>query len=207
MGGSSRRRAAKGLSQIDFEALGAQVTMPTFMFGSLGTGTIETLFSFRSTLQRWLDMEAALAISEARLGIIPAAAAREISRRATVDGLSIEVFRHVLAVTNHPILALVDALKVSCEPAALGEWIHYGVTTQDIVDTAFALQIKESSLIFEEELRRLLQSLLWLAAKHKRTVMAARTHHTQAAPTTFGFKVAGLGMGSGEGPREAQAGA
>ena len=174
-----------------FESLAPLVTMPTFMFAVPSTPRMNELFGVKNTFGKWLEVEAALARAEAELGIITEEAAREIGRNAKGDLVSVARLKTELMRTNHPIVALTNVLRQMCRPRSLGEYVHYGVTTQDIIDTGFALQLRAASVIYIDEARSILRILLRMAKKHKRTLMVARTHHVQAAPTTFGFIVSG----------------
>jgi adenylosuccinate lyase len=153
------------------------------------TAEMRAVWSDQATVQRWLDVEAALARAEARLGIIPAAAAEEIGRQARVERLDLEAMKRQLAHTQHPIVPLIRALQAACEPAA-GEWIHWGATTQDIMDTGLVLQLRTATALVVRDLDRIAELLAGLARRHRDTVQAGRTHGQQALPITFGYKVA-----------------
>jgi 3-carboxy-cis,cis-muconate cycloisomerase len=169
--------------------------MPTHVLDSAilkdlyGTPEMRAVFDDMSLLQKWLDTEAALAQSEAELGLIPVEAAAEISRRARVDQLDLERMKHLVDETVHPLMPLIRVLQAACQGGA-GEYIHWGATTQDIMDTAMILQVKDAIAIFERRLDVLIDSLAELAACHRDTPMAGRTHGQQALPITFGYKVA-----------------
>jgi adenylosuccinate lyase len=153
------------------------------------TAEMRAVWSDQATVQRWLDVEAALARAEARLGIIPAAAAEEIGRQARVERLDLEAMKRQLAHTQHPIVPLIRALQAVCEPVA-GEWIHWGATTQDIMDTGLVLQLGAANALVVRDLDRIAGLLAGLARRHRDTVQAGRTHGQQALPITFGYKVA-----------------
>jgi 3-carboxy-cis,cis-muconate cycloisomerase len=140
-------------------------------------------------IQRWLDVEAALARAEARLGIIPAPAADEISRKARVELLDLEEMKRELERTGHPIMPLIRCLGRACEPAA-GEVLHWGATTQDVLDTGLVLQLRASHAILTRDLGEVRRLLATLARRHRDTVQAGRTHGQQALPITFGYKLA-----------------
>jgi adenylosuccinate lyase len=164
---------------IDFQLFGDQFSTPE----------IRAVFDECAMLQAWLDVEAALAAAQAELGLIPAAAAEAIARGARVDALDLAAVKRDLAATAHPIVPVVRALERAC--GADGRWVHWGATTQDIMDTGLVLQIKQSHAILRRDLTELVRVLADLAARHRDTVMAGRTHGQQALPITFGFKVAG----------------
>jgi adenylosuccinate lyase len=164
---------------IDFQLFGDQFSTPE----------IRAVFDERAMLQRWLDVEAALAAAQADVGAVPRAAAEAIGRGARVERLDLDAIRRDLAVTAHPIVPLVRELaRVVGEH---GRWVHWGATTQDIIDTGMVLQLKATHAIVRRDLVALVGVLAELAARHRDTVMAGRTHAQQALPITFGFKVAG----------------
>ena len=143
----------------------------------------------RHLVQCWLATEAALARAQARLGIIPATAAVEISRQAETLTIDFDALRQGMNLVGYPIVALVKQLVACCEPAA-GKYVHWGATTQDIMDTGNVLQLRAALAVFEGDLARLLDLLTALARTHRDTVMAGRTHGQHALPITFGYKVA-----------------
>lgn len=154
-----------------------------------GTDEMRAVFEDMSLLQRWLDVEAALARAEADLGLIPSEAAREITRKAQARRMDVRRIKASLDRTVHPLMGQIKALAEACE-ADSGEYVHWGATTQDIMDTAVVLQLKEALNILEGRLEELISVLSDLAAAHRETIMAGRTHGQQALPITFGFKVA-----------------
>lgn len=161
----------------------------TMLLDTFGDPEMALVFSESSTVRAWLAVERALAVAQAELGLIPADAAAAIGAR--IDGLSIpggaldEGFRHV----GYPIVRLL-ALVGQGAPAEVGAWLHWGATTQDIMDTGQALQLREALARLESLVTGLGDRLSELAGRHRDTVMAGRTHGQQAVPTTFGAKVA-----------------
>ncbi len=164
---------------IDFQLFGDQFSTPE----------MRAVFDERAMLQRWLDVEAALAEAQAALGLIPPAAAHAITAAARVESLDLEAIKRDLAVTAHPIVPLVRELARNCGDH--GRWVHWGATTQDIMDTGMVLQLRSAHAILRRDLVELVRVLVELAERHRDTVMAGRTHAQQALPITFGFKVAG----------------
>jgi 3-carboxy-cis,cis-muconate cycloisomerase len=154
-----------------------------------GTAAMRTVFDERATLQRYLDVEAALARVQARLGIIPEAAAREITAKARVELLNEAAVAAETEIVGYPIIAVVKGLGAACDDN-LGEWAHWGATTQDIMDTGMALQIRAGLDLIEQELATLTRTLAALAEAHRATPMAGRTHLQHALPVTFGLKAA-----------------
>ncbi len=152
------------------------------------TEAMRSVFNETSLLQKWLDTEAALARAEAKLGLVPLRAAREISRVAQAKRMDSTRIAKDIAATAHPIVPVIRELARHCRSDA-GEYIHWGATTQDIMDTATALQLKEAIAILEGRASRLGSVLSKMARKYRSTVMAGRTHGQHALPITFGFKL------------------
>jgi 3-carboxy-cis,cis-muconate cycloisomerase len=154
-----------------------------------GTDEMRAVFEDLNLLQKWLDAEVALAKAEAELGIIPRAAAEEITRCARAEKLDTAKLKKLIDDTVHPIVPLIRVLKDACS-GGHGEYIHWGATTQDIMDTATVLQLKQAYPILEKRLAAFADVLRELAVKYRDTPMAGRTHGQQALPVTFGFKIA-----------------
>jgi 3-carboxy-cis,cis-muconate cycloisomerase len=169
--------------------MGTHVTDSRLFGDQFGTPRMREIFSDEATVQRWLDVEAALARVQARLGIIPEAAARAICDHARVELLDLDAMKREMDRTSHPIVPLLRAVQAVC-PGDAAEWIHWGATTQDIMDTGTVLQLRDALAEIEAALRDLLAALCALARTHRDTVMAGRTHGQQALPITFGFKAA-----------------
>ncbi|MEE6280620.1 adenylosuccinate lyase [Georgenia sunbinii] len=155
---------------------------------SFSTPEMREVWAETNRLQKQLDVEAALARAEAALGIIPQAAADAITAAARADELDLDAVAEAGARTMHSLNATIGALQTAAGPA--GEWVHYGVTTQDIVDTGTVLQVREGLDIIERDTRAVAAALKALATTHRDTAMVGRTHAVHALPTTFGFKVA-----------------
>lgn len=155
-----------------------------------GTEAMRRIFSDENVVQKWLDVEAALAKVQAELGVIPDGAAAEIRRKSGIEYYDLDAMKREMDRTSHPIVPLLRAIKDVCEGDA-GEYVHWGTTTQDIMDTGTVLQIREALDEIEPNLRKMIKLAAELARTHRSTVMAARSHGQQALPITFGFKVAG----------------
>jgi len=150
---------------------------------------VRTLFTEAARFQSWLDVEAALAQAQGELGIIPAAAAREITRKAQLSALDLAAVRAGLAKTGHPLVPLVWELDRACEGDA-GGYVHWGATTQNVTQTGQLLQVRRAHAIFLRQLATILTTLADLAERTKDAVLPGRTHGQHAVPATFGFKVA-----------------
>ncbi|HEX5327406.1 MAG TPA: adenylosuccinate lyase family protein [Acetobacteraceae bacterium] len=153
-----------------------------------GSDAMRAMFDERAWFQRMLDVEAALARVQARLGLIPSAAAAAISAAAQVERLDTAELAARARNVGYPVVGLVQGLSRAAGEA--GRWTHWGATTQDIMDSATVLQMRDALALIGAELRAVLDALLRLADRHRTTVMAARTHLQQALPTTFGLKCA-----------------
>jgi adenylosuccinate lyase len=147
------------------------------------------IFCDRCRFQRWLDVEAALALAQADLGLIPVDAAIQISKAAQVDLLELGVVRQEIRRTGHSLVALLRVFQSVCGPDA-GEYIHHGATTQDIQDTGQSLEMRDVLDEADRVLRAVLTRLTELAEAHESTVALGRTHAQPALPMAFGVKVA-----------------
>ncbi|MEK9672629.1 MAG: adenylosuccinate lyase [Rhodospirillaceae bacterium] len=157
------------------------------------TPAMRKVFDDKSTLQKMLDMEAALARAEAELGIIPKDAAAAIIKAADMSLYDFDEIRAEMTRISHPIVPLVRAMAAECKKQGherAGEYAHWGATTQDIMDTGLVLQMKDAVDLIRDALDELEGNCEKLARKHRDTVMAGRTHGQQALPITFGYKVA-----------------
>jgi adenylosuccinate lyase len=164
--------------------------MDSPIYGSAwNTDEMRAIFDDIPRLQGWLDVLAALAESQAELGLIPAAVVPEIRRVCHVELLDIAAVQRGYAETGHSMLGLIRELKKLCHSAA-GEWIYYGATVQDITDTYTAIALRKVWNIVFRDLRSIEADLLKLAVTHRDTPMAGRTHGQPGSPITFGYKVA-----------------
>ncbi|WP_428484268.1 class-II fumarase/aspartase family protein [Rhodopila sp.] len=153
-----------------------------------GSDAMRAVFNETAYFQRMLDVEAALARVQGRLGIIPADAADAIIAAAHVENLRTEDLAASARNVGYPVVGLVAGLSEAAGPA--GGWTHWGATTQDIMDTATVLQVRDGLDLIEAELRGILTALAGQADRYRDTVMAGRTHLQQALPVTFGLKCA-----------------
>ncbi|WP_297516446.1 adenylosuccinate lyase [Thermococcus sp.] len=153
-----------------------------------GSEEMRRIWDEENKLQKLLDVEAALARAHAKLGNIPEESARVISERASTEWVKLERVKEIEAEIHHDIMADVKALSEVC--GEHGKYVHLGATSNDIIDTANALLIKESLELIERYLRELRDVLMGLAEEHKYTVCIGRTHGQHAVPTTYGMKFA-----------------
>lgn len=153
-----------------------------------GSEEMRRIFEEEARLQRFLDVEAALARAHAAVGNISKADAEEISRKANTKHVKLARVKEIEAVIKHDLMAVVEALAEACGDA--GRHVHLGATSYDIVDTANALQFNEALMIIMRDLYEIEGVLLGLAEKHKHTVAVGRTHGQHATPITYGLKFA-----------------
>jgi len=153
------------------------------------TSSMAEVFSENGRITAWLTAEVALAKGEAKVGVIPQQAADAIAQAAKLENLNLQAMKAEFDRVGFPIMPLVHQLAKACGPEA-GRWVHWGSTTQDIIDTGLVLQMREGLVLLEQDLEALIEALAHLAKAHRHTVMAGRTFQQQAAPITFGYKVA-----------------
>ncbi|NLN26073.1 MAG: adenylosuccinate lyase family protein [Bacteroidetes bacterium] len=154
-----------------------------------GTSEMREIFSDDARLQAWIDTEIALAKAQVQLGIIPKGIDKALEKAGKIENLNIEEMKADFDRVGFPILPFVKQLNKVCD-SETARWIHYGATTQDILDTGMVLQIKKGIQLVEEELNAIIAATAILAQKHSKTVMAGRTFQQLAAPITFGYKAA-----------------
>src|SRR3954462_4303818 len=155
---------------------------------AFGTPQMREVFSDIATVARYAEVEVALAKAEARCGVIPQDAADQIAARTDVAALDFDLLRQRPDVFGYPILPLVHQMVKQCGDA--GRYVHWGATTQDIMDTAVVLQLRAGLEIVEQDIAALRTILADLSKRYRDTPMAGRTHLQQALPVTFGYKTA-----------------
>ena len=168
--------------------------MPSRLLASLATtDDLAELFSDRSLLEAMLAFEAALARAQARLGIIPPAAAKAIERAATPKDFDAAWLAGAARESASVAIPLVKALtaRVRALDESSAVWVHWGATSQDVLDTTMVLILRKARAVLARDHERLAQSLRALSDRHAHTVMLARTLLQPAPPITFGYKVAG----------------
>ena len=153
-----------------------------------GSEEMRKIWEEENRLQKLLDVEAALARAHAKVGNIPEESVKVISEKANTKYVKLERVKEIEAEIHHDIMAIVRALSEVC--GEHGKYVHLGATSNDIIDTANALLIKDSLEIVLKDLRELRTILKELAKEHKYTVCIGRTHGQHAVPTTYGMKFA-----------------
>jgi adenylosuccinate lyase len=145
------------------------------------------IWSDESRLAHWLDVELAALEAWAEVGAVPAEDAAEIRAHAVAP--SPARVAEIERVTDHDVAAFVDAVSEQLGPA--GRWVHYGLTSSDVVDTALSLQIREAGRLIVAGIERALDAVVAQAERHRHTICIGRSHGIHAEPTTFGWKLAG----------------
>jgi adenylosuccinate lyase len=143
------------------------------------------VWSDEARLGHWLEIEVLVAEALAGLGVVPDGDAREIRAKASFDA---ERVAEVERVTKHDVAAFVQVVAGSVGPA--GRWVHFGLTSSDVLDTGLALQLRDACDLLLERLERLLAVAERVALANRAVVMAGRTHGVVAEPTSFGHKAA-----------------
>ncbi len=151
------------------------------------TPELQGVFDEQRKMGRWLQIEAALAQAQGELGIIPEEAASEICSRAGFEQLDQDYIQSGYEQSRNSLMPVVKALRKACRDEH-GQYVHFGATTQDILDTAQVLEIEETLQVIYRDLRSLEKFLVEASSKHQGTPMIGRTHGQQAVPITFGLK-------------------
>ncbi len=154
-----------------------------------GRDEIKSIFTEENRLLSLMRVEVSLARAHVMVGNIPQEAAVEIERVANLDQVTMQRVKEIEEETQHDIMAVVRAMTESCGKS--GRYVHYGATSNDIIDTATALQLSQAMVIISMDLDQLIVTLASLARKHQRSIMVGRTHGQFAIPITFGFKISG----------------
>jgi adenylosuccinate lyase len=146
---------------------------------------IEAVWTDRARLANWLEIELLAVEALAELGVVPPEDAAACRTRAA---FTVEAVVEREALTRHDVAAFIDVVADAIGPA--GRWVHFGLTSSDVVDTGFAIQLRAAADVLLTELERVLGTTKRLALRHRDTVMAGRSHGILAEPTTFGHKLA-----------------
>jgi 3-carboxy-cis,cis-muconate cycloisomerase len=159
------------------------------LVGLYGDGPVADILSEETMIRSWLRVEAALAMAQAELGVLDREHAEAIRAAGTLENIDTGQLWRETRNVGYPILSLVRQLDAALPERHRG-YVHYGATTQDIMDSGLALQLSEAADRLAELLTRFGDAMAALAETHVRTVIAGRTHAQQAVPTTFGAKIA-----------------
>lgn len=167
----------------------ASSSIDSRVFGVLfASDEMKKIFSDENRVQKWLDTEAALARAQAKLGMLKPEYAEEITKKAKAELLNLEAIGETYKSTITIVPLLKEFKKVLDNNA--GEFVHWGATSQDIMDNGLILQMREGHALLVKMLTKTYEECLRISEKYKDTVMAGRTHVIHALPITFGFKTA-----------------
>ena len=171
--------------------MAASIIDSSIFQGIFSSDEMRQVWSDENRTSKYIDVERALAIVQARLGLIPQEAADEIVSHCHLEQIDMARLRQQTERIGYPILGVVTQINQLCRDK-LGEYVHWGATTQDITDTATVLQIREALAIVERELAAISAAMARLAKEHRDTPVIGRSNLQQAIPVTFGYKIAGL---------------
>ncbi|HVO05285.1 MAG TPA: adenylosuccinate lyase family protein [Burkholderiaceae bacterium] len=171
--------------------MAASIIDSSIFQGIFTTDAMRQVWSDENRTAKYVEIERALAVVQGRLGIIPKEAADEIVSHCRVENIDMARLRQQTERIGYPILGVVTQLNQLCRDK-LGEYVHWGATTQDITDTATVLQIRQALELVDGELAAIAQAMGRLAKEHRLTPVIGRSNLQQAIPVTFGYKMAGL---------------
>jgi adenylosuccinate lyase len=157
--------------------------------GRYGSKEMREIFEEKKKLKYQLDFEAEVALAQAQVKLIPSAAAVDISKIARSGAITVERVKNLEKVTEHDTAAIVEALSERCGSAAK-PWVHYGLTSSDVVDTCICMQLRDAFQILEPKLSKLCLLLIEKAKKYAKTPAVGRTHGQHASIISFGLKFA-----------------
>ncbi len=172
----------------------SQLLAPLF-----SSAAMRAVMDDRARLQRMLDFEAALARAEAALGVIPASVAGEIADACKAERYDIAVLAEAAAEAGNIAIPLINSLtaEVRKRDDKAASYVHWGATSQDVIDTALMLELRAAIDVLLEDIDRATRAFTTLAGKHRRTMTLARTHLQHALPMPFGLKLAGYAAALG----------
>jgi len=171
--------------------MAASIIDSSIFQGIFTTDAMREVWSDENRTRKYIDVERALAIVQGRLGLIPQDAADEIVSHCHLEQIDMARLRQQTERIGYPILGVVTQINQLCRDK-LGEYVHWGATTQDITDTATVLQIREALQLVDDELAAIAAAMAKLANEHRLTPIIGRSNLQQAIPVTFGYKMAGL---------------
>ena len=154
------------------------------------------IFSDANRVQKWYDFEAALALEQAELGIIPRAAANEIAAKAKVANVDVEAIAAEIRRIKHPLVPALKAVQELCKPEH-GEFIHFGPTTQDVLDTGTVLQMKDAHAAYLRDMKAIGRELYRLSEKYRDDANGGAHARRAGAAHHVRPQVRGLALGNG----------
>ncbi len=162
------------------------------IFGDIfSDARMRAVWSDENRTAKYLDIERALAKVQGELGLIPQEAADEIVRNCHLGIIDWDRLKAKTEAIGYPIIAVINQVNTACRDG-LGEYCHWGATTQDITDTATVLQMREGLALVESDLAEISQALATLARQHRDTPIIGRSNLQQSTPITFGYKMASI---------------
>lgn len=173
---------------VEVEKMSSHVVDLKMLQNNFSTEEMRNIWNDENRLQKILDVEAALALAESELGVIPKEAGEVIANAANIKYFDIPDIAEQAVKLKHSLMATIE--KLQSLAGDYGEYVHFGATTQDVTDTGTILQLKEAHHIILRDAKEVARLLVDLASQYKHTPMAGRTHGMQGLPTTFGFKMA-----------------
>ncbi len=157
--------------------------------GRYGTKEMLAIFKDQNKINHQLEIEASVAVSQSEIGVIPKKAGKEIERAANSGKITVNRIKQLEAKSDHDTAALVEALSDKCKPDAR-PWVHYGLTSNDLVDTSNSMQMKDALAIIQPKVGKLALLLAKKSVKYKDVPAVGRTHGQHASIISFGLKFA-----------------
>jgi adenylosuccinate lyase len=157
--------------------------------GRYGSKEIKKIFEEQKRLDFILEFEAATALAQSSIGIIPPYASEEINIQAKSGKITLSRVKELESTTDHDMAAVVNALSEQCSPDTK-PWIHFGLTSNDIIDTTTSMQLRDALLIIEPKIKELARILSEKSVKYKNQPAVGRTHGQHASIIPFGLKFA-----------------
>lgn len=174
--------------------MGSHVIDLIMLSNNFGTEKMRRVWDDEARISAQLKAERALALAEGDLGVIPKEAAEKIAAAARAELFDIPAVAKEAAESKHSLIATIRTLQRLAGDA--GEYVHYGATTQDIVDTGAVLQLRDSYDLILEDVNTAIKALARMAKQYQNVPMVGRTHAVHALPITFGYKLAVCWMNS-----------
>ena len=156
--------------------------------GRYGSNEIRAIFEEQQTLDYQLEFEAIVAEAQSELGLIPSSASREIRKIVDSNSITVEMVKELEKKTEHDTAAMVEAISILAKEAK--PWIHYGLTSYDVIDSRISMQIRDALAIIEPKIKQLLSLLIEYAIKYKELPAVGRTHGQHSSIISFGLKFA-----------------
>lgn len=161
---------------------------PGLLAATEAYGTTQDIFGESGTVSAYLEVERALARAQVQVGVVAAEVGEAIVDACRMEAIDLAALRRGAARVGYPIVTLVEQLAAAAGEA--GEWVHFGATTQDIMDTALVLQVRRAAPVVLSSLQGACDLLRILADRHRKTIMTGRSKLQHALPITFGYKAA-----------------